>query len=110
LGDTFDTVGTPTYVKSSSALVALVPPVVVTDTFQVPAAAPPPVTAMISVAETTWTPVAAMAPALLPWLIATEAPGRNPVPVIVMEVPPVVGPEPGLTVETVGATAAELLA
>jgi hypothetical protein len=69
---------------------------------------------MISVAETTSTPVAAIAPvpapAPLPWLIATEAPGMNPVPVIVMEVPPVVAPEVGLTEETVGATAAALLA
>jgi hypothetical protein len=44
----------------------------------------------------------------VPWLIATEVPGINPVSVIVLQVPPVVGPEVRLTEETVGATTAEL--
>ena len=37
---------------------------------------------------------------------ATVAPAANPVPEIVTDVPPAVGPEVGLTVLTVGAAAA----
>ena len=86
-------------------LAALVPPEVVTNRLQVPVLAPPPVTAVISVEETTLTLVAAMAPVPepLPWPITTVAPATKPVPVMVMAVPPVVGPELGLTAETVGA-------
>jgi len=106
LGETAVTVGTTAgmlYVKLSPALAALVPPEVVTKRLKVPALAPPPVVAVISVGETTFTLVAAMAPlSPLPWPMATVAPETNPVPVIVMDVPPVVGPELGETLVTVG--------
>ena len=41
-------------------------------------------------------------PAPLPWPITTVAPLMKPVPVMVMAVPPVTGPEFGLTADTVG--------
>jgi hypothetical protein len=99
-------------VKSSPVFAALVPPEVVTKRVHVPALASPPVTAVISVGETTLTFEARIAPvpAPLPCPMTTVAPGTKPVPVIVTKVPPVVGPDVGLTDETVGATAAELLA
>ena len=80
------------------------PPEVITNKLHVPALAPPPVTAVISVGDTTLTLVAAMAvgPAPLPWPIFTVAPVTKPVPVMVMAVPPEVGPVFGLTAETVG--------
>ena len=80
------------------------PPDVVTYRLKVPTLAPPPVTAVISVDETTVTLVAAMAPlhAPLPWPITTVAPARKPVPVTVIRVPPLFGPVFGLTPETVG--------
>jgi len=51
---------------------------------------------VISVPETTVTLLAAVAPK------ATVAPEMNPVPVIVTDVPPAVGPLFALTPETVG--------
>ncbi len=82
------------------------PPVVVTNGLNAPALAPPPVTAVISVGETTLTLVAAMAPVVpLPWPITTLAPVTKPVPVMVMPVPPFVGPVFGLTFVTVGSFA-----
>jgi len=83
-------------VKSSADEVADVPPVVVTVTFTVVALSAG-LLAVICVAELTVT---------LPLLVApkaTVAPEMNPVPVIVTDVPPVVGPLLGLTPETVGA-------
>ena len=70
----------------------------------------PPVVAVISVEETTSTLVAAMAvgPDPLPWPITTLAPGMNPVPLMVMGVPPAIGPELGETAVTVGTTAGML--
>src|SRR5262249_37939453 len=52
--------------------------------------------------ETTTIFVATAAPLYgpLPWPITTVSPGTNPVPVIVMLVPPVIGPEAGDTAET----------
>ncbi len=94
----------------SLVLAALVPPEVVTNRLQVPALAPPPVTAVILVEETTVTLVAEMAPvtAPLPWPTVTLAPAMKPVPVMVMAVPPEVGPELGETPVTVGTAAAVL--
>ena len=96
--------------KSSAELPALVPPEVMTNRLHVPALAPPPVVAVISVEETTSTLVAAMAvgPDPLPWPITTLAPGMNPVPLMVMGVPPAIGPELGETAVTVGTTAGML--
>jgi hypothetical protein len=53
----------------------------------------------MEVAELTVTAVAVTVPNI------TVAPDRKPVPVMVTEVPPVVGPEVGLMAVTVGATA-----
>ena len=74
-----------------------------TYTTKVPAFAPPPVVAVISVGETTETLVAAIAPDFgpLPWAITTMSPVAKPLPVSVMLVPPVVGPLLGLTEATV---------
>ena len=96
--------------KPDAAPPALVPPVVWTNRLQVPALAPPPVTAVISVEETTLTLVAGITPVTEPepWPITTVAPVTKPVPVMVMGVPPVVGPESGVTLVTVGTTAAAL--
>jgi len=91
-------------VKSSPVLTALVPPDVVTNRLKVPAWAPPPVVAVISVGETTVTAVAGMA-GLVPCPTFTLAPLTKPVPVMVMAVPPVVGPDLGLTADTVGTAA-----
>jgi len=85
-------------VKSSADEVAEVPPAVVTVTFTV-AALSAGLVAVISVPETTVTPVAAVEPK------ATVAPEMNPVPVIVTDVPPAVGPLFALTPETVGTAA-----
>ena len=57
------------------------------------------VVAVIVVAFTTVTPVAAVPPTL------TVAPAAKPVPVIVTAVPPAVGPDGGATLSTVGAGA-----
>ena len=84
----------------SAELVALVPLVVVTVTFTVPGC-PAGETAVIEVDETTVTLVAATVPK------STVAPGIKLVPVMVTEVPPVVGPEVGLTVVTIGAGGAD---
>ena len=63
---------------------------------------------MICVGETTVTFVAAIAdgPAPCPCPISTVSPDTNPVPVIVIDVPPDDGPEPGLTPDTTGGTTA----
>ena len=92
--------------KVALELLVLVPPDVVTKRFQVPARAPPPVTAVISVGEITLTFLAVIAadPPVVLWLILTVAPATKPVPVIVMTVPPVGGPDFGLTPVTVGVT------
>jgi hypothetical protein len=76
-------------------LAALVPPVVVTSTLAVPAELAG-VTAVIEVGETTVTLVAAAPP------IVTPVTPVKPVPVIVTDVPPVVGPELGEMPVTVG--------
>ena len=85
-------------------LAVLVPPESMTHRVQVPAFAEPPVVAVISVGETTTTLDAGIAvgPAPLPWPISTVAPATNPVPVIVIGVPPFTDPDAGLTEETVG--------
>jgi len=91
-------------VKSSSLFPALVPPELVTNRLKVPALAGPPVVTVISVDETIPFVVAAMAPMVpSPWPITTLEPGTKPVPVMVMVVPPDVGPVFGLTLVTVGA-------
>ena len=74
---------------------ALVPPGVVTVTLTVPAA-PAPVTAEMVVAESTVNDDAAAVPK------RTDVAPVKFVPVRVTVVPPVVGPEPGLTALTVG--------
>ena len=72
-----------------------VPPTLVTVTSTLPAACAGAV-AVIDVAELTVTLVAATPPKL------TVSPAVNPVPVIVTDVPPAVGPLVGLTAVTVG--------
>ena len=72
-----------------------VPPALVTVTSTLPAASAGAV-AVIEVAELTVTLEAAVEPNL------TVLPAANPVPVIVTEVPPAVGPNVGLTAATVG--------
>ena len=89
------TVGPPTYVYWSAALVALVPPAVVTVTCTVPVA-PAGAVAVMLVA------VSAVTVAVLPPNLTVVAPLRL-VPVIVTKVPPVAGPVDGLTPVTVGA-------
>ncbi|MNM85398.1 hypothetical protein D3C81_975110 [compost metagenome] len=79
----------------SAALVALVPPVVVTRTSTVPL--PAGAVAVICVALLTVTPVAAVAPKV------TAVVPLKPEPVIVTVVPPVVGPEVGEMLLTTGA-------
>jgi hypothetical protein len=65
--------------------------------------------AVICVELTTLTPVAAIAPAPapLPWPITTVSPWTNPLPVIVIDVPPLTGPELGDTMKTAVRTAAD---
>ena len=75
--------------------VAEVPPAVVTVTLTVPADSAGEV-ATIDVDELTVTAVAVTVPNI------TVAPDTKPVPVMVTEVPPVVGPEVGLMAVTVG--------
>ena len=84
----------------------LVPAVVVTYSPQVPVL-PAPVTAVISVAEIVVTSVAGIAPSPAPEPCPTRtfAPAWNPLPVIVIWVPPVAGPELGVTEVTVGLVA-----
>jgi hypothetical protein len=76
-------------------LALLVPAVVVTSTLAVPAE-PAGVTAVIEVAETMVTLVAAAPP------IVTAVAPVKPVPVMVTDVPPAVGPEFGEIAVTVG--------
>ena len=59
---------------------------------------------MISVGETTTTLEAGIAvgPAPPPCPTSTVAPATNPVPIILIEVPPLTDPDAGLTEETVG--------
>ena len=71
------------------------PPAVVTVTLTVPADSAGDV-AIIEVAELTVTAVAVTVPNI------TVAPEAKPVPVMVTEVPPVVGPDVGLMLVTVG--------
>jgi len=71
----------------------------VTATLAAPAACGGVVAVMV-VLLTTVTPVAASPPTL------TVAPAANPVPVIVIAVPPAIGPDAGATLPTVGAGAA----
>ena len=90
------TVGAARNVNWSAAPVALVPPGVVTVMSTVPALSAGEV-AVIDVALLTVNAVAAVAPKL------TAVAPVKPVPVIVTEVPPAVGPLVGLTLVTVGA-------
>src|SRR4051812_19499160 len=76
-------------------MVALCPPGFVTVTPTAPAACAG-VVVVIVVVSTTVTPVAALPPTL------TVAPVTNPVPRIVRLVPPLVGPDAGVTLVTVG--------
>src|SRR5688500_15193298 len=78
------------------ALLPLCPFEFVTATSTVPALCAG-VVAVIVVLLVTTTPLAAVPPTV------TVAPAAKPVPVIVICVPPVVGPDVGETVETVGA-------
>src|SRR5207302_1722733 len=95
-----DTVGgTALYVNSSAADVADVPPELVTRTSIWPVVIDAGDVTVIEVAETTLTLVPAGPPKL------TVAPVMKFVPVIVTEVPPLAGPEVGLTDDTVGAFA-----
>ena len=71
-----------------------IPPASMTTTSSEPAAVAA-VVAVISVSETTFTEVAGLP-------ISTVAPDRNPVPLIVTEVPPAVVPALGLMDVTVG--------
>jgi hypothetical protein len=86
--------GGATYVKPAGS-VPLCPPEFVTTTLTAPAARAG-VVAVIEVLFTTTTLVAAAPPKLTP------APAAKPVPVMVTAVPPLVGPELGLTRVTVG--------
>ena len=95
LGATELTVGAATNVKSSAGEVADVPPAVVTVTLTVAAACAGEV-AVIWVSETTVKVDAAVAPKV------TAVAAVKPVPVMVTEVPPAVGPALGATELTVG--------
>jgi hypothetical protein len=78
------------------------PPASVTNTLNLPGT-PGGVVAMISVGETTWTLAACTGGRLRPCPICTvSGPLKNPVPVIVIWVPPDLGPLLGLTDEMVG--------
>ena len=94
-GDTPDTTGNATYVNSSAEPIAETPPTVVTVTSTVPAACAGAV-AVISESETTSTFVAGDDPKS-----TADAP-VNPEPEIVTTVPPVVGPDDGATLDTIG--------
>jgi hypothetical protein len=93
-GLTWVTVGGVTYVYWSLVLVALVPPAVVTAISTVPAAPGG------AVAET-WFELFTTNDAALPPKLTPVAPVK-PVPLIVTVVPPVVGPDVGLTLVTDG--------
>ena len=96
LGLTAVTVGGETrYANSSPGFGALDCPLTVTMTSATPAGCAG-VVALICVALTTLTPVAADPPTV------AVAPAAKPVPVIVIGVPPAVVPEAGLTAVTVG--------
>ncbi len=90
-------VGATEYVNWSALLVALVPAWVTTVTFTVPV--PAGETAVMLVAEFTVIPVAGTVPKF------TEVAPAKPVPMIVTEVPPVVGPLAGPMPVTTGAAA-----
>ena len=94
VGETVATVGAATYVNNEFA--ELVPPTVVTRMLTVPATCAG-VVQVAEVAETTLTDVQAVPPTDMP-----VAPVRL-VPVMVMVVPPAVGPLAGETEVTVGA-------
>ena len=94
-GLTLAIVGASTYVNAP--VLVTVPPTVVTTTSAAPAA-PAGVTAVMEVALTTTTPVAATPPT-----VTLLAPVKL-VPVMVIAVPPAVGPEVGLTLAIVGAS------
>ena len=96
VGLTAITAGGATYVYWSALLVDDEPPLLVTVTSTVPAASAGAV-AVIDVAEFTVTLEAAVDPNL------TVFPEANPLPLMVTDVPPAVGPLAGLTAETVGA-------
>src|SRR2546422_68220 len=87
--------GGATYVNRSPGFAALDCPLTVTMTSATPAGCAG-VVALICVALTTLTPVAALPPTV------TVAVASKLVPVMVIAVPPVVGPEVGLTAPTVG--------
>ena len=95
-GNTLLTVGAVKLYVNAFDSAPLCPPGLVTVTFTVPAE-PAGVVAVIVVLLTTVTPVAALPPRL------TVAPATKLVPVIVMAVPPVVEPDAGVTLVTVGA-------
>jgi hypothetical protein len=95
-GLTFVTVGAETKVNWSAVLVALVPPTVVTVMSTVPAGSAGEV-AVIWVALSTVKLEASVEPNF------TAVAFVKPVPVIVTELPPAVGPDDGLTFVTVGA-------
>src|SRR4051794_17390515 len=95
-GLTLVTVGAATNVNWSFALVAEVPPTVVTVMSTVPAEWAGAVAVML-VALSTVNDAAAVAPK------STSVAPVKPVPVIVTDVPPVVGPAVGVTLVTVGA-------
>src|SRR5439155_2405762 len=94
VGLRLSTVGTALKVYWSPAFADETPPLVVTITSTVPGDSSGD-SAVIEVDEFTTTPVAAPAPN------ATEAPVMKPVPVIVTDVLPAVGPEFGTTDVTV---------
>ena len=94
-GLTLLTVGAATKVYWSAALVALVPPAVVTRTSTVPE--PAGAVAVIWVALLTVKPVAAVAPKV------TAVVPEKPVPVRTTDVPPLAGPVVGLRLVTAGA-------
>ena len=81
----------------SAVLVALVPPGVVTVTSTAPSVPVAGAVAVIVVALLTVNAAGLPGPKL------TAVAPVNPVPVMVTDVPPVLGPEPGLTPVTVGA-------
>src|SRR3989449_4977917 len=88
--------GGTTYVNSSPGFAALDCPLTVTMTSATPAGCAG-VVALICVALTTLTPVAALPPTV------TVAVASKLVPVMVMAVPPAVVPDVGVTAVTVGA-------
>ena len=99
VGLTVEIVGTATATYVNALALVAVPPAVVTATLLAPAV-PAGVVAVISVALETTTLVAAT-----PFTVTLVAPEKL-VPEMVIDVPPLVGPEVGLTVEIVGTATA----